>query len=98
MSVGSRRTGQHPLGGGQTEFFPNGFGGGGIVADIFRDPSSVGGSSRNYSSPGARPIRWGGDSGRMFPITAVTYPKFGLFTHVVKLLTSVQLGVELTKK
>ena len=30
--------------GGQTEFCPNGFsGGGGVVAEIFRDPSSVGG-------------------------------------------------------
>ena len=38
-----RRTGQHPFGGGgQTEFCPNGVGGG-VVADIFRDPYSVGG-------------------------------------------------------
>ena len=29
--------------GGQTEFCPNGFSGGGVVADIFRDPYSVGG-------------------------------------------------------
>ena len=29
--------------GGQTEFCPNGFSGGGIVAEIFRDPDSVGG-------------------------------------------------------
>ena len=29
--------------GGQTEFCPNGFSGGGVVAEIFRDPSSVGG-------------------------------------------------------
>ena len=30
--------------GGQTEFCPNGFsGGGGVVAEIFRDPYSVGG-------------------------------------------------------
>ena len=38
--------------GGQTEFCPNGFsGGGGVVADIFRDPYSVGGgggSSINF--------------------------------------------------
>ena len=38
-----RRTGQHPFGGGgQTEFCPNGFSGGGVVAEIFRDPYSVG--------------------------------------------------------
>ena len=29
--------------GGQTEFCPSGFGGGGVVAEIFRDPYSVGG-------------------------------------------------------
>ena len=36
--------------GGQTEFCPNGFSGGGVVAEIFRDPYSVGGggSSRNF--------------------------------------------------
>ena len=28
---------------GGTEFCPNGFGGGGVVAEIFRDPYSVGG-------------------------------------------------------
>ena len=45
LSWHHRRTGQHPFGGGgQTEFCPNGFGvGGGVVADIFRDPNSVGG-------------------------------------------------------
>ena len=31
------------LGGGQTEFCPNGFSGGGVVTEIFRDPYSVGG-------------------------------------------------------
>ena len=46
--VSHRRTGQHPFGGGQTEFCPNGFSGGGVVAEIFRDPYYVGGgSSRN---------------------------------------------------
>ena len=30
------------LGGGQTEFCPNGFSGGGVVAEFFRDPHSVG--------------------------------------------------------
>ena len=29
--------------GGQTGFCPNGFSGGGVVAEIFRDPYSVGG-------------------------------------------------------
>ena len=33
----------HVGGGGATEFCPNGFGGGGVVAEIFRDPYSVGG-------------------------------------------------------
>ena len=52
-----RRTGQHPFGGGQTEFCPNGFvgGGGGVVAEIFRDPDSVGGVVADIFA-----IRWGG--------------------------------------
>ena len=61
--------------GGQTEFCPNGFsGGGGVVADIFRNPYSVGGgSSRNF--PGC--VFCG--VAEFFPLTAVTYPQFGLF-------------------
>ena len=66
-----RRTGQHPLGGGQTEFCPNGFGGGGVVAEIFRDPYYAGGgSSRNC--PGS--IFCG--VADFFSLTAVTDPKF----------------------
>ena len=50
--------------GGQTEFCPNGFSGGGVVAEIFRDPYySVfcgggvgGGSSRNF--PGPYSVGW----------------------------------------
>ena len=56
-----RRTGQHPLGVGQIEFCPNGFGG-----IIF-----------------SRPIRWGGVVAELFPLTAVTDPKFVLFKHVL---------------
>ena len=75
-------------GGGQTDFCPNGFrrwGGGGsssrnfpgsiicggkVVGDIFRGPcapDSVG----------------GGVMAAFFPLTAVTYPKFVLYNHVL---------------
>ena len=61
-----RRTGQHPFGGADRvlpEWIQWG-GGGGVVAEIFRDPNSVGegGSSRN-----------------LLPLTAVTYPKLFFF-------------------
>ena len=49
-----RRTGQHPFGGGQTEFCPNGFSGGGEIAEILRDPYSVGGGgvvAENFRDP-----------------------------------------------
>ena len=60
--------------GGQTEFCPNGFSGGGVVAGIFRDPYSVGGgSSRNF--PGSILCGVAG----FFPLTAVTDPKFVFF-------------------
>ena len=46
--------------GGQTEFCPNEFSGGGVVAEIFRDPYSVGGggggSSRHF--PGSILCGW----------------------------------------
>ena len=84
-----RRTGQHPLGGGgQTEFCPNGFGGrgggGGGSRRNLNYPGSIfsggGGSSRNFR----RPIRWGaGVVAELFPLTAVTDPKFVLFKHVL---------------
>ena len=52
--------------------------GGGVVAHIFRDPYSVGGggSSRNFP----RPNQW--VVAELFPLTAVTDPKFVLFKHV----------------
>ena len=42
--------------GGQTEFCPNGFsgGGGGVVAEIFRDPYSVGGGGSSRNFPGSK--------------------------------------------
>ena len=60
-----RRTGQHPFGGGgKPSFTRMDSVGGGVVPEI-NFPGSIfcggrGGSSRNVSSPGARPIRWGG--------------------------------------
>ena len=38
-----RRTGQHPFGGGRPSFARMDSVGGGVVAEIFRDPCSVGG-------------------------------------------------------
>ena len=51
-----RRTGQHPFGGADRVLPEWILWGGGVVAEIFRDPNSVGGggSSRNFP----RPIRW----------------------------------------
>ena len=63
--------------GGQTEFCPNGFSGGGGGSSI-NFPGSIfsggGGSSRNF--PGS--IFCGVPS--FFPVTAVTDPKFGFFS------------------
>ena len=70
-----RRTGQHPFGGGQTEFCPNGFSGGGVVAEIFRDPYSVGGGGSSRHFPGS--VFCGVTE--LFPVTAVTDPKFVFF-------------------
>ena len=63
------------VGGGSSRHFPGSiFGGGGVVADIFRDPYSVGGgSSRNF--PGSILCGVAG----FFPLTAVTDPKFVFF-------------------
>ena len=59
--------------GGQSEFCPNGFSGG-VVADIFWDPYSVGGgSSRNF--PGSIL----GGVAQFFPLATVTDPQFVLF-------------------
>ena len=81
---GHRRTGQHPLGGGKPIFARMDSGGGGssrnfpgsiicggkVIGDIFRGPcapDSVG----------------GGVMAACFPLTAVTYPKFVLYNHVL---------------
>ena len=49
--------------------------GGGVVAEIFRDPYSVGGgSSRNFPAPIFCGVAEFG------PLTAVTYPKFVFFS------------------
>ena len=47
-----RRTGQHPFG-GANRVLPEWiqWGGGGVVAEIFRDPIQWGGSSRNCPDP-----------------------------------------------
>ena len=72
-----RRTGQHPFGGAD-RVLPEWIQWGGVVADIFRDPYSVGGgSSRNF--PGSILCGVAG----FFPLTAVTDPKFVLFKHVL---------------
>ena len=69
-----RRTGQHPFGGGgRPSFARMDSVGGGVVAEIFRDPYSVGGG------PGS--IFCG--MADFFPLTAVTDPKFVLFKHVL---------------
>ena len=84
----NRRTGQHPFG-GHNEFCPNGFSGGGVVADIFRDPYSLGGSSRHFPASifcGVAdffPLTAVTDQKLcVFSLTAVTDPKFVLFKHV----------------
>ena len=79
MLYGHGRTGQHPFGGGQTEFCPNGFGAGGSSRAFPGSKfSGGGGTSRNFQ----RPIRWGVVA-EFFPLTAVTDPTFVLFKHVL---------------
>ena len=63
------------LEGGQTEFCPNAFSGGGVVADIFRDPYYVGGGGSSIIFPGS--ILCG--VAEFFPLTPVTDPKFVFF-------------------
>ena len=68
------------LGGGQTEFCPNGFSGGGGSSGKFSGIHILwggGGSSRNF--PGS--IFCG--VAEFFPLTAVTDPKFVLFKQVL---------------
>ena len=67
-----RRTGQHPFGGGRPSFARmDSVGGGGSSTNF---PGSIfcggGGSSRNFP---------GSICGRIFPLTAVTDPKFVFF-------------------
>ena len=64
--------------GGQTEFCPNGFsGGGGVVAEIFRDPYSVGGGGSSRNFPGS--IFCG--VAEFFPLSAGTDPRFVFFSR-----------------
>ena len=64
-------------------------GGGGVVAEIFRDPYSVGGggSSRNFPESifcGVAEFFISRPSIRVFfPLTAITDPQFVLFKHVL---------------
>ena len=55
----------------------------GVVAEMFRDPYSVGGGGSSRNCP--RPIRLGGGVvvAEFVPLTAVTDPKFVLFKHVL---------------
>ena len=63
--------------GGQTEFCPNRWGGSSrnYPGAIF----SGGGSSSHFPCP----IRWGGVVAELFPLNAVTDPKFVLLKHVL---------------
>ena len=65
-----RPTGQHPLGGGGRPSFArmDSVGGGGVVAEIFRNPYSVGGGGSSRKFPGSI---FGGVS-QLFPLTPVT--------------------------
>ena len=75
----AERTDQHPSmdsvgGGGSSRHFH-------FPGSMFRG-GGVG--SRNFPSPERARFGGGGGSGsRMFPLTAVTDPKFGLFKHVL---------------
>ena len=62
-----RRTGQHPFGGADR-----------VLPEWIRWGGG-GRSSRHFP----RPIRWGGVVAEFFPLTAVTYPQFVLFKHVL---------------
>ena len=85
----------HLGGGGQTEFCPNGFGGGGgVAAEMFRDPYSVGGGGvlagifrDPYYSVGCQNFSVNCSNRPKIrvvsPFTTVTDPKFVLFKHVL---------------
>ena len=73
---GHRRMGQHPFGGADRvlpEWIQ--WGGGGVVAEIFRVPYYVGGGGSSRNFPGS--IFCG--VAEFFPLTAVTDPKFVFF-------------------
>ena len=53
-------------------------GGGGVLAEIFRDPYSVGGGGSSRNFPGSILCGVAG----LFPLTAVTDPEFVLFKHM----------------
>ena len=78
-----RRTDQHPFGGAD-RVLPEWIRsvGGGVVADIFRDPYSVGGGvvAEIFRDPYSVAR---GVMAELFPLTAVTDPKFVLFKHVL---------------
>ena len=78
MAIGVRANIHLGGGGGQTEFCPNGYSG---VAEIFRDSYSVG-EGGGYKHKFYAPDSVGGIVAELFPLTAVTYPKFVLFKHV----------------
>ena len=54
----------------------------GVVAEIFRDPYSVGGVVFRHLPERAR-FGGGGVVAEFFPLTAVTDPQFVLFKHVL---------------
>ena len=70
-----RRTGQHPFGGADRVLPEWIQWGGGVVAEIFRDPYSVGGGGSSRNFPGSVFCVVGG----FFPVAAVTDPKFWVF-------------------
>ena len=74
---GHRRTGQHPFGGADRVLPEWIQWGGGVVAEIFRDPYSVGGGGSSRNFPGS--IFCG--VAEFFPLTAVADPKFVFFSR-----------------
>ena len=62
--------------GGQTEFCPNGFSGGGVVAEIFRDPYSVGGGGVVVAEIFRDPYYMGG---RIFSLNGSGRPSIRFF-------------------
>ena len=70
------------VGGGSSRTFSGSiFSGGGGRSRIFPRSIFSGGGVGSRHFP--RPIRWGGVVAELFPLTAVTDPKFVLFKHVL---------------